>query len=485
MTTPEISTANGTRKTTTGRARTASATAQMVDVFVIFGISGDLAKKMTFPSLYRLEESHKLKCPIIGVAMDDWTTQSLVEHMRTSITNTIDDPDQAVVDRLAARLSYLRGNFTADDTYDQLAKMMGAAKRKLYYLEIPPMLFAPVVQAVAKNGLAENAFFLIEKPFGHDLASAKELNDQLHAVVDESQILRIDHFLGKQPVLDLFYLRFANAILEPLWNRDHISAIHVNMTEDFGVEDRGAFYDPVGALRDVVQNHLLQVLALVLMEAPSERGDQALWDRKADVFKAMATVDPSQVIRGQYEGYQTVPGVRSGSTTETYIALRLAVNSWRWEGVPIFLRAGKALAATATEVRLIFRHPPKLTSLDLPAHVAPNQVILRIDPEPGLRMSLFSKGADNTGVDQVHLDLPFAKELGRAPEPYQLLFGHALEGNHALFTREDVVEETWRVLDPIVHSASKPATYQRGTWGPVEADALVRGHLGWQEPWTD
>ncbi|WP_298347137.1 glucose-6-phosphate dehydrogenase [Ferrimicrobium sp.] len=458
---------------------------QSVEVFVIFGISGDLAKKMTFPSLYRLEESDKLTCPIIGVAMDDWTTDGLIKHMRSSIASTIKDPDTKVIDRLANRLQYLRGDFTSDSTYHALAQLMGSAQRKLYYLEIPPVLFAPVVEAVAKNGLAKDAFFLIEKPFGHDLASAKELNDRLHAVIDEQQILRIDHFLGKQPVLDLFYLRFANSLLEPLWNRDHVSAIQVNMTEDFGVEDRGAFYDPVGALRDVVQNHLLQVLALVLMEAPSQVGDRALWDKKADVFRAMATVDPSQVIRGQYQGYQDVPGVQPGSKTETFVALRLSVNNWRWEGVPIFLRAGKALKATATEVRLIFRHPPKLNSLELPTHVAPNQVILRIDPEPGLRMTLFSKAADSTGSEEVHLDLPFAKELGRAPEPYQLLISHALEGNHSLFTREDVVEETWRILDPLVHSTTKPKTYARGTWGPDSAVDVVRGHLAWQVPWTD
>ncbi|WP_298209659.1 glucose-6-phosphate dehydrogenase [Ferrimicrobium sp.] len=471
--------------TTTLKTASGQNVDRSVEVFVIFGISGDLAKKMTFPSLYRLEESNKLTCPIIGVAMDDWSTDGLVDHMRSSIASTIENPDAKVIDRLASRLRYLRGDFTADSTYQALANLMGSAQRKLYYLEIPPVLFAPVVEAVAKNGLATDAFFLIEKPFGHDLGSAKELNDRLHAVIDEQQILRIDHFLGKQPVLDLFYLRFANSLLEPLWNRDHVSAIQVNMTEDFGVEDRGAFYDPVGALRDVVQNHLLQVLALVLMEAPSQPGDRALWDRKADVFRAMATVDPSQVIRGQYQGYQDVPGVRPGSKTETYVALRLSVDSWRWEGVPIFLRAGKALKATATEVRLIFRHPPKLSSLELPSHVVPNQVILRIDPEPGLRMTLFSKAADSTGSDEVHLDLPFAKELGRAPEPYQLLISHALEGNHSLFTREDVVEETWRILDPLVQSTTKPVTYARGTWGPDSAVDIVRGHLAWQVPWTD
>lgn len=470
---------------TNRQARSIRPDADQVDIFVIFGISGDLAKKMTFPSLYRLEENHKLTCPIIGVAMDDWTTDSLIEHMQLSLSDTIDKPDKKVVDRLARRMHYVRGDFTADTTYHDLAIAMGSAKRRLYYLEIPPVLFAPVVEAVAKNGLADDSFFLIEKPFGHDLASAKELNDRLHAVVDEQQILRIDHFLGKQPVLDLFYLRFANSLLEPLWNRDHVAAIQVNMTEDFGVEDRGSFYDPVGALRDVVQNHLLQVLALVLMEAPSQVGDNALWDKKVDVFRAMATVDPSQAIRGQYEGYQGITGVKPGSMTETYIALRLAVDNWRWEGVPIFLRAGKALAITATEVRLIFRHPPRLSSLDLPRHLSPNQIILRIDPEPGLRMTLFSKGADSSGSDEVHLDLPFAQELGRLPEPYQLLISHALEGNHSLFTREDVVEETWRILDPLVHNVAQPLGYKRGGWGPEAANTLVRGHLGWQTPWTD
>jgi len=456
---------------------------ERADALVIFGITGDLAKKMTFQALYHLEVEGQIGCPIIGVAMENWTDERLRSAVRESLDVAGIAVSNKVFDRLARRFSYVRGDFTKAATYETLAKRLKGISRPLYYLEIPPGLFAPVVLALAQADLVRDSMVMIEKPFGHDLASARALNDELHKVLDEKQILRVDHFLGKQPVTDVSFLRFANTLFEPVWNREHVSGVYVTLAEDFGVDDRGAFYDPVGALRDVVQNHLLQIVAVIAMEAPVEPGPSALWDRKVDVFRSMADVDPTRCVRGQYDGYLSVSGVKKGSQTETYVSLRLAIENWRWSGVPFFIRAGKELAVEATEVRVVFKRPPRLSFLDVPHHSDANQLIIRVSPDSGVRLSMLSKGSDGRGTRDVYLDLPFVTELGAPPGAYERLFHDAFAGDLSLFTREDVIEETWRVLQPLIDQPPTPISYARGSWGPPEADDLLKGRAPWRMPW--
>jgi glucose-6-phosphate 1-dehydrogenase len=451
------------------------------DALVCFGITGDLGRRMTLPALYRLELRGALPCDVIGVGRQALTPDALRALARGSVEKAEETVDESAFERFAKRLSYVSADAADPAAYDPLIEALGDAERPVFYLATPPSLFAPIVEALGRAGRADGARVVIEKPFGFDLASARELDERLLRVLDDHQVFRIDHFLGKEPVQDIVYLRFANEILEPIWNRHHVESVQITLAESFGIEGRGSFYDAVGALRDVVQNHLLQVLALVTMEPPAG-GTDAIADRRLDVLRAIPDADPANSVRGQYEGYLDEEGVGPGSETETFAALRLRIDNWRWAGVPFLIRAGKALQTDVTEVHVLFRRPPPILMGDHTEEVHHhNHISIRIGKDAGASIGVLVKDPSSESAAPVHLDVSF-QELGKSRGPYERLLGDALIGDPTLFPRQDVVEELWRIVQPLLDAPPAVETYAKGSWGPKSAADLAEPYGGWRAP---
>ncbi|MFZ3562761.1 glucose-6-phosphate dehydrogenase [Streptomyces sp. BH097] len=451
------------------------------DALVLFGITGDLAKKMLLPALYRLTASGKLTAPVIGVAASDWDDDALRGHAREAVAAAGTDIDEAVFARFAASLSIITGDFADDATFTRLRDRLAGFGFVTHYLAIPPSLFTTVAAALAAAGLNRNARLVVEKPFGHDIDSARKLQEELSTHFDDDHLLRVDHFLGNRAVESLMVSRFANTLLAPIWHRAYVDNVQITLAEDFDVADRGSFYDKVGCLRDVVQNHMLQVLAFLTMDPPSAGNARAQGLEKWRVLHATRTMDPADTVRGQYDGYRDVEGVQPDSATETYFATRLFIDNWRWSGVPFYLRSGKALAVTATEVVVELREPPLELFVGENTRTPPNLIRFRIDGDTGIRADLMvSKPEKGTGPMTVPIGVDYAQVLGRQELPYENILHGAVEGDPECFAFFPAILECWRIVEPVLHPAAPPLPYARGSWGP-EAASRLPGLRSWQE----
>jgi glucose-6-phosphate 1-dehydrogenase len=452
------------------------------DALVVFGVTGDLAHKMVIPALYAMVKSGALNVPVIGVASSKWSLAQLRKHAKDSIKQAGKIDDKDALDHLLSLLRYVSGDYSDPATFKALKQALGKAKRPAHYLAIPPSLFATVIKSLGAAGLADQARVIVEKPFGRDLASARALNKIALSVFEEDSIFRIDHYLGKEAIMNILYFRFANSFLEPIWNRNCVASVQITLAEDFGVKGRGTFYESAGCLRDVIQNHLFQIVALLAMEPPAFQGYGAVHSEKAKVFQAMRPLQPDDVVRGQYAGYRKEPGVAKDSNVETFCALRLFVDSWRWEGVPWYLRSGKCLANTAAEVLVELKPPPqRLFDDSAPVDGHANYLRFRLSPNTAVALAARVKRAGKEFVgDQRELYL--LDEQSGVESPYQRLLSDAIAGNGALFTREDAVEAAWVVVDPVLGSSGPVHPYKRGSWGPKQADALIAADGSWHNP---